>query len=264
MSSEETTPSEEEMRKLLKPIPTNEQVVEALLKSHGPTFKIVKELDSYDDKNYLVETDDGTQFLAKVHNGVESQDFAKNDKNSSIFFQNDMMEYLNQRGIQTSAPIHSEKIGSAISLVSLPVVSARHSPQHLVLRLLSWVPGRPMSSLSFLPLESLLDAGKFLGNLDSKLDLMDDYKAAHRHHAWDGKNTLDLWSYTHCIADEQRRAIVESVLDAFQHDIIDANVQFRTGILHSDFNDANILVDNDMKVSGVIDFGDSVCRYVDK
>jgi Ser/Thr protein kinase RdoA (MazF antagonist) len=57
---------------------------------------------------------------------------------------------------------------------------------------------------------------------------------------------------------------VESIIDMFQSQIIDSGVasSFRIGINHGDFNDANILIGNDYKVSGVIDFGDSVERYV--
>jgi Ser/Thr protein kinase RdoA (MazF antagonist) len=86
------------------------------------------------------------------------------------------------------------------------------------------------------------------------------FKASKRYHAWDGQNTLDLRKYTHCIVNERRRVMVENVLNAFQHEIVEPNVKFRTAILQADFNDANILVDEDLKVSGVIDFGDSVCR----
>jgi Ser/Thr protein kinase RdoA (MazF antagonist) len=267
MSPEGTTPSDEDMRKLSVPNPTQEQVVEAFLISGylppNQTLKILKELDSYDDKNYLVQTSDGTHYLAKIYNGVESQDFIENGTDSSIYFQSAMMEHLNLHDIPTSAPVLS-KTGEPSNVASLPVVSVQHSPHNLVVRLLTWVPGRTMSSLPFLPIESLLDAGRFLGKLDEKLDLMDPqtFRACKRFHAWDGKNTLDLRKYTHCIDDERRRGMVESVFDAFQHDIIESNVEFRTGILQSDFNDANILVDKDMKVSGVIDFGDSVCRYV--
>jgi len=169
---------------------------------------------------------------------------------------------LNQHGIPTSEPVSVETSNnSSLSIASLPVVSG--PPQDLVLRLLSWVPGRPMSSVPFLPMESLVDAGRFLGKLDAKLDEMGDYTAAHRHHAWDGKNTLELRGYTKYIADERRRGMVESILNAFQHQVVDnKDVNFRTGILQADFNDANILVDDNLKVSGVIDFGDSLCRYV--
>jgi Ser/Thr protein kinase RdoA (MazF antagonist) len=264
MSSEGTSPSDEEMRKLLKPNPTQEQVLEALESNYlapGQTFKILKELDSYDDKNYMVQASDGVHYLAKIHNGVESHDFLKNGTDSSIYFQSAMMEHCNRHDIPTSAPVPT-KNGKPSSMVSLPVVSAPHSPQNLVVRLLTWVPGRTMSSLPFLPMESLLDAGRFLGKLDGELDLMDPekLKASKRYHAWDGRNTLDLRKYTHCIVDERRRVMVESVLDSFQHEIMEPNVKFRTAILQADFNDANILVDEDLKVSGVIDFGDSVCR----
>ena len=58
--------------------------------------------------------------------------------------------------------------------------------------------------------------------------------------------------------------MVESVLHAFQEDIIDSKVseEFPKSFIHGDFNDANILLDGDFRVSGVIDFGDSVERYV--
>lgn len=263
MSGEETTtPSDEEMRKLWKPNPTPAQVVEALQNGYDKTVKIVKELDSYDDVNYLVQDcNDGTEYLAKIHNGVESLEYVKNAKDSSIFFQNALMQHLNQHDIPTSSPIKVSSADKSLPLASLPVVSG--PAQDLVVRLLSWVPGRPMSSVPFLPMESLVDAGRFLGNLDSKLDIMtESCAAADRHHAWDGKNTLEVREYTKFIPDEQRRGMVESILDAFQRDIIDKKVEFRTGILQADFNDANILVDNDLTVSGVIDFGDSVRRYV--
>ena len=58
--------------------------------------------------------------------------------------------------------------------------------------------------------------------------------------------------------------MVASVLEAFDRDIIQfgAAGSFRTGIIHGDFNDANILLDSSFQVAGVIDFGDSVERYV--
>lgn len=54
-SSDAADTSDEEMRKLLKPKPTADQVAEALRKSYAQTgqeVKIVKELESYDDHNY--------------------------------------------------------------------------------------------------------------------------------------------------------------------------------------------------------------------
>lgn len=278
MSLDEIT--DEAKRKLLKPSPSDEQVLAALQNflQPGETMKIVKELDSYDDSNYLVERSDGVNFLCKVHNGVESDDFIKlweTDKSyfscnngSVIHMQDALMTHLNKNGITTSKPqnvVDEESEKSPVNLHSLPVVSAEHSPRLLAVRLLSWVPGRTMSSLPALPLQSLIDAGIFLGRMDQKLDLLnaDDYPASKRYHAWDGKNTADLRQYLDCITDSRRRGQIAHILDTVQKELLDSGVanQFRTGFLQADFNDANILVDDKLKVTGVIDFGDSVSSW---
>lgn len=276
MSSSEKEPSDEEMRKLLKPNSTPDQVVAALKKSYakpGQEVKMVKELDSYDDKNYWVEINN-IPYLAKVHNGVESKDFIKFWKEESAFeksvihMQNTIMEHLNYHGISSSKPQKSiaGDTPSPASVHALPVVSEDHSPCELVVRLLSWVPGRPMESFKMLPLEALADAGRFLGKLSHTLSSLDtkELDAARRYHQWDGKNTAGLKNFVACIEDTRRRSMVESVLHAFQEDIIDSKVseEFPKSFIHGDFNDANILLDGDFRVSGVIDFGDSVERYV--
>jgi hypothetical protein len=61
-------PSDEEMRKLLLPNPSNEQLIDAVRKCFakpGQDVKIVKNLESYDDKNFWVSID-GTYYLAKL------------------------------------------------------------------------------------------------------------------------------------------------------------------------------------------------------
>jgi Ser/Thr protein kinase RdoA (MazF antagonist) len=129
--------------------------------------------------------------------------------------------------------------------------------------------------------ETLAEAGRLLGRINrafDKLTLVDSATktvsdAFHRYdtsvlipgkryHQWDGKHTADLESFVQHIPDQKRRSLVESVLDAFQRDILDTGIdkKFRTGALHGDFNDANILVDEDLNATGVIDFGDSIIR----
>lgn len=103
---------------------------------------------------------------------------------------------------------------------------------------------------------------------------------------------MGLRDFVGYIQDRRRRSLVESVLDAFQKEILDSKVyeSFSTQIIHGtsfsidndefavwfvfpqhinapsfylclgDFNDANMLIDKNYLVSGVIDFGDSVER----
>jgi Ser/Thr protein kinase RdoA (MazF antagonist) len=323
---------DEEMRKLLKPSPTHEDILMILRTSYvndadgdsdgssssARRCKIVKQLDSYDDCNFKIEID-GVPYLLKIHNGVESNDFlsvyegaADNDyyrkgrAGSVIHFQNAILENLKKHGIPTSVLIKPVGETAPVSIHSLPVFSTKHSPCRLVVRLFQWVPGRTMSTVPLLPLEALADAGRLLGKIDKAFDRMvpdspsllllraepekllklqkkhnqDDAEthqtalidehlqdaslmdAARRYHQWDGKNTTDLRKFVHSIADDKRRAMVESVLDAFEEELIlsGASHKFRKGINHGDFNDANIMVDPNLKVCGVIDFGDSTER----
>mmetsp|Transcript_27678 Transcript_27678/g.60951 ORF Transcript_27678/g.60951 Transcript_27678/m.60951 type:complete len:442 (-) Transcript_27678:55-1380(-) len=279
-SSNNNSSEEEILRKQLKPDPTADQVIDAVRTyfyngKEGVDIKLKKELDSYDDRNFWI-TVDGINYLAKVHNGVESRDliqYLQKDNESSgyqksaIHLQNAIMTHLNDCGISTNKPqeptIHNTS-STPVVVVSLPVHSKEDSPTPLVLRLLGWVNGRPMSDFQMLPIECLADAGRFLGNLSvalSSLPDVDQLDAAKRYHQWDGKNTVDLRDFVKYVTDDRRRSIVESVIDAFQKDLIDSKVaeqSFEKSLIHADFNDANFLLGGDFCVSGVIDFGDSV------
>jgi Ser/Thr protein kinase RdoA (MazF antagonist) len=234
---------------------------------------VVRELDSYDDKNLWISID-GTNYLAKVHNGVESKDLvdvlsSNNYQTSVIHLQNAMMMQLNQHGITTNQPQSpiNASCPTPASVHNLPVLSKEHSPCPLVVRLLGWVDGTPMSSFDMLPIEALADAGRFLGEMSKCLSSLptNELLAAKRYHQWDGKNTLDLRDFVQYIDDDRRKAMVSSVIDAFQTELMDTNVAeefFQTALIHGDFNDANFLLDDKFCVSGVIDFGDSVERYV--
>ncbi len=292
MSTPDADTSEEEiLRKKLKPDPTVEQVIDAV-RTHfyngnqSVIIDLVKELDSYDDKNLWIKVD-GINYLAKVHNGVESRDLiqymgdddASNDacgdcRKAAIHLQHSIMTHLNASGISTNEPqipttLPKDKpFVTPVAVVSLPVHSKEDSPTPLVLRLLGWVHGRPMSACKMLPIEALADAGRFLGRLGKALTELpgaDALEAAKRYHQWDGKNTTDLKDFVQYVTDDTRRSIVESVIESFQTDILDkissGEKEYATSLIHADFNDANFLLDEDYCVSGVIDFGDSVERY---
>jgi Ser/Thr protein kinase RdoA (MazF antagonist) len=267
--------SDEEMRKLLKPMCTLEQVESAVQKSYGSDITLMKALDSYDDQNFLAVRD-GINFLVKVHNGWESRNFCDafeacgrnyNDCSSVIHLQTAIMDHLSSHGVPTSRAELCDNVPLSIHL--LPVQSDNHSPCKLVVKLMTWVPGRPMSSLSQLPLECLYSAGKFLGTMRKALDIMDVSKhseSAQRFHAWDGKQTSHIQDFLWAIEDPSKRSMVQSILALFQSRILDSgiNEQFDVGIIQGDFNDANIIIDENFSIAGVIDFGDTVERYVPK
>eukprot|EP00978_Attheya_sp_CCMP212_P016003 scaffold41630_cov50-Attheya_sp.AAC.2 len=279
--SDDAPPSDEEMRKRLKPAPTDDQVLEVIRSTYTKegdetTVEIIKELDSYDDKNYWVRIGQ-QEYLAKVHNGVESQVYWKArqpgaaedaktgcviDLHTAIFQQFSQPEW----GVTTSVTFPTVAANDEVSLHSLPVHSAADSPCRLVVRLMRWIPGNPMSSSNYLSMESLVHAGRYLGKTALGLDALapDQVQYGKRYHAWDGKHTLDLKPFISYVQGEERQNMVRSVLDAFESQLIQTKVgdSFRSGILMGDYNDANILMNETEhgEVAGLIDFGDSVIR----
>eukprot|EP00520_Triparma_pacifica_P018133 CAMPEP_0118633868 /NCGR_PEP_ID=MMETSP0785-20121206/1230_1 /TAXON_ID=91992 /ORGANISM="Bolidomonas pacifica, Strain CCMP 1866" /LENGTH=584 /DNA_ID=CAMNT_0006524779 /DNA_START=104 /DNA_END=1855 /DNA_ORIENTATION=- len=260
------TPSDEVRRKWLKPdaignkfshlddvITSNYSTALNLGGADGATFKILKQLDSYDDENFLLELSTGSskkKYLVKVHNGVESEDA------SIIDYQNSIMMHLNTHpSVTTTAPLMSND-GKPFSNHKLPVLSSDHSPATLTVRLLTYIEGTPMAYKSVTP-QLLYSAGKYLADIDSSLDNF-SHIASERFHAWDQKNTTSLREFVKYIQTPERQKLVNSVIDAFEANVLPDASNLRQGVLQSDFNDANIIIGPSDKIAGVIDFGDSV------
>lgn len=275
--------SEEVMRKRLKPNPSPSQVLDAIRSVYHVNpeqdVKILASLESYDDCNYCVELN-GSKYLAKIYNGVETANYLRylnQDKDgssrpSAIHLYSCIFTHLLQYDtVKTSIPLQIPRKdkegedhplqGDFVSIHSMPVTSQEDSPSQVALCLLSWVEGYTMSSKR-INVETLAQAGQYLGNVCLAMDHLPEYgqKAAMRYHAWDTRNTLDLEPFVQYITTEDRRSLVMSVLDAFRKELVEPKVDFRKGVLQGDFNDANILLDQDGNVDGVIDFGDSTYR----
>jgi Ser/Thr protein kinase RdoA (MazF antagonist) len=288
--------SDEEWRKLLKPKPSKELVIE-LMKTHfasshddddevGVVVVVVvkKELDSYDDCNFWISMKD-SDYLVKFHNGVESKsatnammanDDDKQEQDSSVIhYQYAIMKALEDHKISASRPIvptttrTSPHDQQRLLAVKVPVCSQDHSPYECIVSVYRWVPGNTMQSFQVLPMECLADAGRLLGKIhhafDKSLPINEDTlpQAAHRYHQWDGKHTNELLPYLQYIHDEKRRAMILSIIETFDSALIQSGVAatyFRTSVNHGDYNDANILVNDQFQVTGVIDFGDSTAR----
>eukprot|EP00804_Cyclotella_cryptica_P009540 CCRYP_006254-RB/>CCRYP_006254-RB protein AED:0.05 eAED:0.05 QI:307/1/1/1/0.33/0/4/670/323 len=294
--------SDEDRRKLLKPKVAAEEVLSILNDFYvagDEHAEVLRELDSYDDANYLVKID-GERALLKIHNGVESEKYIRlhaarkraepnngegvsaPTESSIIDLHTALYNHLAKpeynvntcKTIPVKRPPSKEDYGDhSVCIRKLPVVSSEHPPQNLVIRLHTWVDGIPLSSTKFFPLETLVDAGAYLGRMCHALDdlVASDASAleiSKRYFAWDGRHLMDAMPYVEHIDDPERRKLVSSVIDTFRKVILEGGEgnKFRLGINHGDFSDANIIVsdlDNTgLRVSGAIDFGDTVYRLV--
>jgi Ser/Thr protein kinase RdoA (MazF antagonist) len=276
--------SDEELRKLTKPIVSQELICSVVSSFYGPAT-VIQQLDSYDDCNFLVEVN-SVRYLLKVHNGVESADYIAVKGDSKIGFANALYRHVRSCGILTNeiVPVRYSadvlippspqfqrssftqcfqvKEGDDVSLSELPVLSPLYSPCILAVQMLTWVEGTTMSSTRTLSIETIADAGIFLGKLRTTLDEFPEPLpiSAKRFHAWDTKNISTLRKFTPFITNERRRSMVHRIIDDFETELLPLSQKFPQGILHGDFNDANVLLDECSNVSAVIDFGDSIYR----
>ncbi|KAL3122501.1 hypothetical protein niasHT_003037 [Heterodera trifolii] len=51
------------------------------------------------------------------------------------------------------------------------------------------------------------------------------------------------------------------VFEQFEHKVLGRRSEFEQGVVHGDFNESNILVDDEAKVCALIDFGDAHCSF---
>jgi hydroxylysine kinase len=253
MASAEEIAAEEELRKHEKPQCAKDKAMGLAAEIFGLELDEakVKQLESYDDVNYYLRCTDGSQYVFKIHNGVESD--------NSVFLNgmNELLLHLRAHGIAAPHPVNSTA-GDWMTKVELPLRSG--APKQHAIRLLDWVAGEMMNEQEVAP--ALLQAtGAYLGNLDKVLDGF-DHEGFHRSHAWDVRNTSMLPSFYEYLDEPWRLELIQGVVGDFEGVVLPASGEFRMGLLQADFNDANIIIargeDGAALPGGVIDFGDAV------
>jgi Ser/Thr protein kinase RdoA (MazF antagonist) len=190
------------------------------------------ELPSERDRNFLLTATDGNKFVLKIANALENHEVLE--------AQNAMLSYLETR--VSFCP----RVVPAISGEQVLVVA-----DHLV-RVLSYLPGRPLATIEIQSPELLYDLGRKLGQMDRAL-VDFDHPGVHRDFHWDLINgPAAIHQYGPLIRAESLRELVLGFsLPAFS---------LRKSVIHGDANDYNVLVDGN-EVVGIIDFGDVVYSY---
>lgn len=119
--------------------------------------------------------------------------------------------------------------------------------------LLDYLEGEIIEKVKLNP-ELMADVGRVLGEFDKRTRDF-KYPNANREHFWDAKQFL---------INEKFLVHVKGIDKGLLRDVIKEyrKIQpkikkLRTGIIHNDFNQNNVLVKNN-KVSGIIDFGDAI------
>ncbi len=221
--------------------------VEIVWERYGVKAK-AKSLDSYIDQNFLMETDEGKRLVLKIYNRLELFD--------AVQFQNEMAALLTSR----LAPVQFPKPILNVSKEVVTIVEAADGSKRIAVFY-------PFVEGSFWADEEVKDdalfecIGAFYGRVDKVLEGY-NHPGANRDLDWDLKNAGRALRWVHHIPDAKRRALVEYFLMTFEAEVLPRLPELPSSVIHGDGNDYNVLVsraeDGKPKVTGLIDFGDSV------
>ena len=210
-------------------------------------------LPSERDQNFLLKTADGEAFVLKIANALEDR--------LLLEAQNDMLSHLAQSMTLCPQPIPT-RTGQIIADVPAP-----SGVTHLV-RLLTYLPGKPLSQLKRHSPKLWRHLGCCLGQLDRAL-IDFDHPAVHREFHWDLAQAFKVIdTYQSLIADPQLRVLVADLTAVFKPQLTPLLPQLRQSVIQNDANDYNVLVGGGddlmgryQHVVGLIDFGDVVYSY---
>ena len=208
------------------------------------------ELPSERDRNFRLDAEDGSTWVLKVSNSLESR--------AVLEVQTEAAALAAAAGVPVQLPRPS------LADETLPEVDG-----HLV-RLLEHLPG--VLAADAPPSAALRrELGSVLGRLAVALTGY-DHPEAHRDFHWDvARADVVVLGLRDVVADPRRRALVDAVLERFDAVVVPRLHELRRAVIHGDANDHNVLVDRGSRaepaerfvhVCGLLDFGDLVHSVV--
>ncbi|XP_057380551.1 hydroxylysine kinase-like isoform X2 [Daphnia carinata] len=257
----------------IKPYVPNEVIQDLLLKLYNLQVISVEELNSYDDRNFhimvkehncLPDTEDVCLdgYVLKITNSLDSKAC------NLIDAQHKMMVYLDKNGLPCPKPIKNIE-GKFMSLEQLenPAKSLflENNGKHIV-RLLSFLPGNILYSVPYTK-DLLLQVGELVAKTDLALMgfVHDGLKGVDR--IWNLSAVPKLCDFIYVIKDDHKHELAMEVIDNFKSHVLPHLQKLKSGPIHGDFNEQNILVKPDENqpgkyvISGILDFGDVHFNY---
>jgi len=206
----------------------------------------LRPLPSERDRNWAVAVDGDDRYVLKVSNATEDPAFLE--------LQHAAMARLAAAGVPCQLPVPTPD--------GRDLLSVRPDPAGppLLVRVLTWLPGRPLATA--VPADRsralLVDLGRVLGRTARALDGF-DHPAAHRPFQWEaGRGLSVIAAHADAVADP-RRAHLLSTWQRRLAPLGDSLPGLRHGVIHNDANDHNVLVDEAAtRITGLLDLGDAV------
>ncbi len=227
-----------------------------LVRLYSIQAEAVAPLPSERDQNFAVTTEEGEPFVLKIANRAENPAF--------LDCQNRAMMHIHARlRPPVNAPV-CPLVAPTPDGEYMPLVRGEDGESYIV-RLLTYVPGAPLAEVKPHSAHLLTSLGELLGRLDTALADFDHPAVRHDLH-WDLHQAGRVVEEHLHRLDPDQQAVIEPILAHFRAQTEPLLAQVRTGVIHGDANDYNVLVGPDgpweLMATGVIDFGDMVHSYL--
>ncbi len=229
-----------------KPDISSAEALEILERQYGIGGETVS-LPSERDQNYRIRQDGGRQYVLKIAHPDESAEV--------LDFQTQALALLSQGPAPELFPqIIPTADGQGI-------FRYQGSAGTFLVRLLSYLPGLRVAEVGAFSEELLRDIGFRLGEMDRTLQPL-AHASMHRMLEWDSKHAFTtIPKHLANIEDAARRRLIQECLRDSRAKFVPLMSRLPIQVIHNDVNDHNLLIGDDGRVSGIIDFGDMVCSY---
>jgi 4-aminobutyrate aminotransferase-like enzyme len=218
-----------------------EAVTRILREGFGVESPSLTPLDGERDQNFRVDTPGGQRFLFKISNPADG---------------------LAVVGLQTAALRHIEQVDPGLPVmralptaagepwVEVPGPDGRSYPA----RLFTFLPGKVTPNTA-LTTQAIWSFGQTTARLGRALRGF-FHPAADYGILWDITRAPELRPLLTHLGDGARKAQVKRVLDRFETRVAPVLPGLRAQVIHNDMSLYNVLLDDDLRVSGIVDFGD--------
>jgi 4-aminobutyrate aminotransferase-like enzyme/Ser/Thr protein kinase RdoA (MazF antagonist) len=196
------------------------------------------------DRNFHVRAGDGSEFVLKIT--------SPDDDAGVLDLQHAALSHIASRGPAIAIP-------RPVATTAGPLTADVQGGSGRRIRLLTWIPGRPLAGARPHSPALLRHLGESLGAIGRALADF-DHPSARRRLKWDLAAAEWIGEHLPRIADPTRRGIVERVVQRYVDRLRPALGNLRASVVHNDANDHNVIVAFDPSgsaaVSGIVDFGD--------
>jgi 4-aminobutyrate aminotransferase-like enzyme/Ser/Thr protein kinase RdoA (MazF antagonist) len=234
------------MNQFTNPPAFSSRVVEGLLLKQYGFMGDLKALPSERDQNVMVTRGDGMRFVLKIAHTAE--------RPVDLETQNRVLRHLEQAGSPTPRLVLNLN-GQDLGWIDSQDGNGKHG-----IRLLTFLPGRPLAQLQDRSTSLLEDLGAGLGRMDRSLAELGD-SPINEGFPWDPASAFDIiGQHGALISDSGLRRLVKRFLCESRERLDPVLPRLPRSLIYNDANDHNVLVSR-QRVSGLIDFGDMVTTW---